>query len=270
MFQKNGILFQSDLLSADGIVHGFSTREGGVSRLSHTAAMNVAKGHGDDAETVKENIGILARAVSGGTMDESRVICAPQIHSANIRYVTGEDAGTGVTLPAGQSGDGFFTDQPGILLMVRVADCVPILFTAQRADGTPLVAAVHAGWRGTVAGIAPKAVEKLISIGAMPASVRAAIGPCIHDCCFEVQNDFVTAVTDARGTDFAARHVREKNGKRFADIVGMNAELLRAAGLTDAQIDVSPYCTACDPALFHSHRATKGLRGAMGALIGIK
>ena len=270
MFHKNGILFQSDLLSADGIVHGFSTREGGVSRLPHTAAMNVAEGHGDDAETVRKNIGILARTVSDGTMDKSRVICAPQIHSADIRYASKEECGNGVIRPARASGDGFFTDQPGILLMVRVADCVPILFTAQRADGTPLVAAVHAGWRGTVAGIAPKAVEKLISIGAMPASVRAAVGPCIHDCCFEVQNDFVTAVTDARGTDFAARHVREQNGNLFADLVGMNAELLREAGLTDGQMDISPACTACDPTLFHSHRAAKGLRGAMGAIIGIQ
>ena len=269
MFIKDGILFRSDLLSADGTVHGFSTREGGVSRLPHTAAMNVAEGHGDGTDTVRENVGILARTITGGIMNENAVVCAPQIHSARIRYVTEADKGTGVTRPAGEPGDGFFTDQPGILLTVRTADCVPILFTARRPDGSPLIAAVHAGWRGTVAGIAPEAVRCLTSAGAAIESVRAAIGQCIHSCCFEVQTDFTKAVTDARDESFAARHIQKRGGRLYADLVGMNAELLREAGLTDAQIDVSPYCTACDPTLFHSHRATKGMRGAMAAMIGI-
>ena len=269
MFHKNGILFQSDLLSSDGIVHGFSTREGGVSRLPHTASMNAAEGHGDPAETVRENVGILARTLTGGMLTESAVVCAPQIHSAKIRYVTKEDAGFGVTLPAGVPGDGFFTDAPGILLLVRVADCVPILFTARRADGSPLVAAVHAGWRGTAAGIAAEAVHLLTGAGAAPDSIRAAVGQCIHDCCFEVQADFVKSVADARDADFAARHILSRDGRLYADLVGMNTELLRQAGLTEAQIDVSPHCTACNPALFHSHRAAKGLRGAMAAVIGI-
>lgn len=269
MFIKDKILFRSDVLHGD-VFHGFSTREGGVSRLPHTSAMNVAEGHGDPAETVRENIGILARAVSDGTLDENAVVCAPQIHSAKIRYVTAADGGEGVSRPAGEPGDGFYTDQPGVLLMVRVADCVPILFSARRADGAPLVAAVHAGWRGTTAGIAPKAVEKLLSLDAEPASVRAAIGQCIHTCCFAVREDFIAAVTDARGAAFAGRHIEKRGDRFFADLPGMNVELLLAAGLTPAQIDVSPHCTACDPALFHSHRATGGVRGAMGAIIGIK
>jgi len=270
MFIKDKILFRSDRMRDGDIFHGFSTREGGVSRLPHTAAMNVAEGHGDPTETVRKNIGILARAVSGGTLDERAVICAPQIHSAKIRYVTAADGGEGVIRPAGEPGDGFYTDQPGVLLMVRVADCVPILFSARRADGSPLVAAVHAGWRGTVSGIAPKAAEKLLSLGAEPASIRAAIGQCIHPCCFEVREDFIAAVTDARGGEFAGRHIKKRGDRFFADLPGMNEELLLAARLTPAQIDVSPYCTACDADLFHSHRATGGKRGAMGAMIGIK
>lgn len=270
MFIKDGIIFRSDLLSADGIAHGFSTREGGISHLSHTASMNVAEGHGDDDATVRGNIRILARTVSGGTMDETAVVCAPQIHSAHIRYVTAAEGGTGVTLPAGASGDGFFTDCPGVLLMIRVADCVPILFTARRTDGSPLIAAVHAGWRGTVSGIATAAVRCLTDAGATTDSIRAAIGQCIHDCCFEVQADFTEAVTDAQGANFADRHIRKRNDRLYADLVGMNLELLRAAGLTDTQIDTSPHCTACNPTLFHSHRATRGHRGAMGAIIGIR
>lgn len=269
MFTKNSILYRSDLFSDEDIIHGFSTREGGVSRLPHTASMNVAEGHGDPVETVRENIGLIARAVSAGTLGEDAVVCAPQIHSTRLRYTAKQDGGEGVTRPAGESGDGFFTDQPGVLLMVRVADCVPILFSARRPDGSPLVAAVHAGWRGTVAGIAPRAVEALLKMGADPKTVRAAIGQCIHDCCFEVKEDFCSAVTDACGETFARRHIKRRGEKLFADIVGMNAELLRAAGLTDDRIDISPLCTACAPELFHSHRATKGVRGAMAAVIGI-
>ncbi len=264
MFEKQGILFCSDLLDANGIRHGFSTREGGVSTLPHTASMNVADGHGDTPETVRENIGILARSVTDGAMDETSAVFAPQIHSATVRYVTEADCGH----PC-EPCDGFFTDRAGVLLMVRTADCVPILYTARRADGSPLIAAVHAGWRGTVSGIAAEAVRKLTGAGAETSTVRAAIGQCIHDCCFEVREDFTAAVTEARGTDFALRHIRARDGRLYADLTGMNTEILLCAGLTEAQIDVSPYCTACAPDLFHSHRASHGKRGAMGAVIGI-
>ena len=232
--------------------------------------MNVAEGHGDPVETVRENIEILAREVSDGALGADRVVCAPQIHSDRIRYVTESEAGSGVLLPPGEPGDGFCTDRPGILLMVRTADCVPVLFSASRADGTPLAAAVHAGWRGTVAGIAPKAVERLLEMGAEPASVRAAVGPAIHACCFAVKEDFLEAVRTARGSAFASRHIQAREGILFGDLLSMNRELLLAAGLTEGQIDLCPCCTACDPSRFHSHRASGGKRGAMGAIIGIK
>lgn len=264
MFIRDKILFSSDLLDADGICHGFSTREGGVSTLSHTASMNVADGHGDPPETVRENLSILARHVSGGTLDACDTVYAPQIHSAIVRYVSEEDCGH-----PGQPCDGFFTDRAGVLLTVRTADCVPILFTAKRADSSPLIAAVHAGWRGTIAGIAAEAVRKLTGAGAELSTVRAAIGQCIHDCCFTVREDFIKAVTDACGAEFANQHIRARGRLFYADLPAMNLEILREAGLTKEQIDVSPYCTACAPELFHSHRASGGMRGAMGAVIGI-
>lgn len=264
-------MLTSPLLSAEPrIMHGFSTRAGGVSILPHTASMNVADGHGDPPGTVRENIGILARAVSGGTLDERAVVCAPQIHSAKIRRVTAADAGSGVVSPPGESGDGFVTDAPGVLLMIRMADCVPILFSARREDGAPLAAAVHAGWRGTVAGIAPAAVALLLAMGAQRESIRCALGQAIHACCYEVGADFRDAVRAAQGEDFAQAHIAPRNGRLFADVPGMNRTLLLAAGLTKAQIDLSPCCTACAPSVFHSHRASRGMRGAMGALIGIR
>lgn len=270
MFYRDGILEKCSLLDEGDLYHGFSTREGGVSTLPHTATMNVAEGHGDPHETVRENIRILARAVSGDTLDEAHVICAPQIHSAIIRPVTDTDRGCGVILPHGGEGDGFITDTPGILLMIRVADCVPILYSARRADGSPIVCATHAGWRGTVAGIADAAVKQIVGMGGEIDSIRCAIGQAIHDCCYEVGEDFYEAVCAARGDDFARRHIRSREGKLFADVPGMNRTLLLAAGVREDHIDISPACTACQPHLYHSHRASRGMRGAMGALIGIR
>ena len=269
MFLRDAILFRSDLLAVPRAAHGFSTRAGGVSTLAHTASMNVAEGHGDPPDVVRENIRILARAVTGGRLDERAVVCAPQIHSAVVRPVGADAAGEGVVRPAAAEGDGFVTDAAGILLMVRVADCVPILFAAARQDGSPVVAAVHAGWRGTAAGIAPEAVRRLREAGASLPSIRCAVGPSIHVCCYEVGEDFRSAVAAAQGAPFARRHVAEREGRLFADLPAMNRELLLSAGLTEAQIDLAPCCTACDPATFHSHRASRGLRGAMGAMIGI-
>lgn len=270
MFYRDGILEKCSLLDEGDLYHGFSTREGGVSTLPHTATMNVAEGHGDPHETVRENIRILARAVSGDTLDEAHVICAPQIHSAIIRPVTDTDRGCGVILPHGGEGDGFITDTPGILLMIRVADCVPILYSARRADGSPIVCATHAGWRGTVAGIADAAVKQIVGMGGAIDSIRCAIGQAIHACCYEVGEDFYEAVCAARGDDFARRHIKNRDGKLYADVPKMNRTILLAAGVRESQIDVSSACTACAPHLYHSHRASRGMRGAMGALIGIR
>lgn len=270
MFYRDGILERSTLLLDEArVCHGFSTRLGGVSTLSHTCAMNVATGHGDADEIVRENIDILARAVSGERLGASDTVCARQIHSARIRTVSACDRGSGVLRPAGGDGDGFLTDVPGVLLMIRVADCTPLLFSAYRADGSPLVCAVHAGWRGTAAGIAPEAVRLLTGEGAIRSSIRCAIGQAIGRCCYEVQSDFYDAVVSLRGRRFADRHISPRDGHLYADVPGMNETLLYEAGLTPAQIDRSPRCTACAPDEFHSHRASHGLRGAMGAMIGI-
>ena len=262
-------MLTSSLLAAQPrILHGFSTREGGVSTLPHTASMNVAKERGDTNETVIENIRLFAHRVSDGRLDASAVVCASQIHSTKIRRVTAKNCGEGATLHTGEECDGFITDTPAVLILVRVADCTPILFSARRADDSPIVCAVHAGWRGTVAGIAAEAVRLIGEMGGEKHTIRCALGPAIRACCYEVKEDFRDAVAAMRGADFAAAHIRPRDGKLFADVPGMNVRILLEAGLREEQIDVLPHCTACRPDLFHSHRATDGIRGAMGAMIG--
>jgi YfiH family protein len=187
-----------------------------------------------------------------------------------VRYVTEKDAHEGVDRENTAPSDGFVTDVSGMTLIIRMADCTPILFYGKKADGSPVVSAVHAGWKGTVSGIGANAVSKMAALGAAPETIKVAIGQCIHSCHFEVKEDFKKSVTDARGADFALRHIKDRNGKLFADLVSMNMEILEGAGIKPENVDVSPFCSVCAPEVFHSHRATGGKRGTMGAVIGIK
>ena len=167
--------------------HGFSTRFGGVSSEAHLKSLNLAYGRGDEALVVEENQKRFFRAVFG-TTDLDASARREQIHSADISYVN-----QGGIYPPG---DGFYTDTPGVILTVKVADCVPILLEDPKKR---LIAALHAGWRGTVAGIAQKGVEALGGMGADPADIQVAIGTSIRPCCYEVREDFYSAVKEARG-----------------------------------------------------------------------
>lgn len=263
MFTYNGYVWQSDILNIPRVRHGFSTRKGGVSTEAHTASMNVGFFRGDSDEVVRENIRLLCGYAGVG----ENVVCTPQIHSTEIRYVTMENAGEGIDRDPPFPCDGFVTNRAHVTLLVRVADCTPILLCGEKEDGSPVIGAVHAGWRGAAGGIAAVAVQKMKELGA--SDIRAAIGPCIHSCCYKVGTDMVDEVSRLRGAGFARRHIKEKGGALFADIAAINEETLRCAGVCADKIDVSNECTACKPSLYHSHRATGGKRGTMGAVIEI-
>ncbi len=273
MFRRNSILRHSSLLDAYGslgVYHGFSSREGGVSTIPHLASLNIAAGIGDNDETVKKNIDLFARAVSGGSLGGECAVLTSQIHSATVRVIDGRNAGEGFSLPIGEAGDGFVTDCVGVMPIVKTADCVPILLCGTKADSTPVIAAVHAGWRGTAAGIAAEAVKKMLSLGCEIRSIAAAIGPHIHVCCYEVGDDFVESVRSLRGTDFAARHIRKTENAYRADLSKMNLAILADSGVPAERCDVSDDCTSCHPDVFHSHRASHGKRGIMGSGIVIR
>ncbi len=256
------------MLDDTRIGHGFSTREGGVSALSHTRTMNLSFTLGDSDETVRANMRLFCM-YAGVSYDG--LVGSPQFHSPTVRRVDMSNAHEGIDRENVSSSDGFVTDVPGVSLIVRMADCTPILFFGEKNDGSPVVAAVHAGWRGTVSGIGANAACEMKKLGAASESIKAAIGQCIHSCHFEVKEDFRQSVSEIRGEDFAARHIKQTpDGRMFADMVSMNVEILLEAGLSRENIDVSECCTVCDPKAFHSHRATGGKRGTMGALIGIK
>ncbi len=273
MFYADGILRKSSLIDEiPGIFHGFSTRMGGKSVLPHTASLNLSHELGDPADVVRENFDIFARTISGNAYGGDATVTLHQIHSAKVRVLTRENAGEGYSIPRGEDGDGFVTCEAGVIPIARAADCVPILLAGLRADGHPVVSAVHAGWRGTVAGIAAEAVRVMRSLDCELATIRAAVGPHIGYCCYEVGADFYETVCGLCGTEFAGRHITipEGKAKHHANLTSMNVEILTKAGIAAEKIDVSPDCTMCMNDVYYSHRATAGKRGVHGAGIGLR
>lgn len=268
-YQKDHILRSTVLDAVPGVSHAFSTRHGGTSTLPHTASMNLTRNLGDPDDIVNANLDLFARRISENRLDRSHAVTAHQIHSARVRVLDLSNAGEGCSRDAGEDCDGFVTAVPDVIPVIRVADCVPILLAGLTEEGDPVVAAVHAGWRGTVAGIGAEAVSLMCSLGAVRSTVCAAVGPHIGACCFEVGEDFVTAVMSEMGSIFASKHIvpspKGIPGKYHADLTGMNREILLDSGILPENIDVSPSCTMCDTETFYSHRGMNGKRGTMGA-----
>ena len=169
-------------------------------------------------------------------------LTARQRHSDIVLYVTGEGEYTA---------DGLITDRAGVGVAVKTADCTPILMYD---ENTGAAAAIHAGWRGTVASIALRALEKMLSLGAEKENIRIAVGPSICFDCYEVKEDFRDAVRGGLGGGICDMFVREKEGRLHADVAGMSAHLLRQVGIPDRHIEESGLCTCCLGELFHSYR----------------
>ena len=247
--------------------HGFATRLGGVSTKEHTKGLNLAFGRGDDQDVVLKNLELFAGAVG---FDARRIVSVSQIHSADVRIITDADAGQGYFGEERFACDGYVTNTSGITLGIKTADCVPILMEGRDNHGNVLaVGAVHAGWRGTVGGIAAECAKKLSAFGVRPENVIAVIGPAICGECYSVREDFYSAVLDALGEADTERFVTpsRESGVWHCDLRAMNRELLERAGLNPENIEVSTDCTCCNPEKYFSHRYTAGKRGTMLSVI---
>lgn len=259
LINKNGVfLLKSTVLKSK---HAFSTRIGGTSQLDHTRGMNLAFGRGDDEATVFENLGIFARALD---FDDKKVISVPQIHSNIVKMVDFNDAGAGYYKKHEFSCDGYVTVEANLPIGIKTADCVPILLEARdENENIVAVSALHAGWRGTADKIVQNGVEKLCSLGATVENIYVAIGPCIDECCYEVGGDFAKQIEIKLGQNYKNKFVIQKeDSKLFANLKGMNLEILTSCGVPRENIDIAPYCTCCNVNLFYSHRRQKGIRGA--------
>jgi YfiH family protein len=214
----------------------FSTRAGGVSEGPY-ASLNLGRLTGDEVERVDENRRLLCAEVEA---DAERLALNRQVHSALVhRAVAGK---------RGQPGDGLWTDEPGLPVLAMTADCLPLALV--REDGQPAVAVLHAGWRGLLEGIVARGVETL---GGRP---RAAIGPAIGPCCYEVGPEVAGPFRRRFGDDVV--HGRKLDLREAAE------RALRESGVEHVhRID---RCTCCEPEAFFSHRRTGKPRGVQGVV----
>lgn len=239
------LFLRSSLLD---VPHGFSLRTGGVSR-GPLASLNLGRGVGDAESDVAENERRLASAAG---LSPGALATVHQVHGD--RVVRGAP---GTSTDA----DALWTDDAGgTWVGVKSADCVPVLIAT--ADGRA-VAAVHSGWRGTSLRVAARAVEVLVSAGAAPVTLRAAVGPCIQACCYQVGEDLAVRFR----ASFGDAVVREGGVRPHLDLSLAVQETLVAAGLLRTHIDVLAACTACEPERFFSHRRDGGVTGRHLAFI---
>lgn len=239
----------------DGLLHGFLGRRGGKS-TGPFASLNLSFRVGDDPQVVKDNICDVKRAVG---VHDGRIVTMKQMHGDQILEVKDKDI-----KEAGEA-DGMAAEERKIFLGVLTADCVPILFSV---SGRKLAAVVHAGWRGTLAGIAPKMVGCLGKrYGVQPDLIEAALGPAIGPCCYEIGPDVLLPLVQRWGK-LAESCLDTKDNKRFLDLKGLNRLLLEKAGVPPAQIfDIGP-CTSCAKNDFFSYRREKKETGRQLSFIG--
>jgi YfiH family protein len=268
------------------LLHGFSTRPGGVSTCYGGHTLNLGRTQHDDEAHVERNRASFVQAL-GATNANSGLwplIQVKQIHSSVVQCV---DCLARKPL----SGDGLITKSPGLLLAVKTADCAPVLVADTKRK---VIGAFHAGWRGTGARIVEKGVgEMRRRFGSVPRDLRAAIGPCIRRCCYVVGSD-VRAEFESQFSyadelfhevfDANAVHVRypllflnqrapghgSAAPELHLDLVEANRRQLEDAGIRSDHVEVVEGCTACDTTRFFSHRAEFGKTGRMMAVIGIK
>lgn len=241
--------------------HCFSTRFGGVSE-GILSSLNLGVHRGDRPGNVLENYRRLGAAVG---FEPKQTVFTKQIHSDIVERVGASECGRGLIRPVEHGCDGLVTNEPNVALTVFSADCTPVLLfdPVHRAIG-----AVHAGWRGTAAAIAAKAVEKMMQeFGTDPADVCAAIGPCISQCCFETDADVPDAMLKSFGEDAQAM-INPCGNKYYVNLKGLNALALQRIGVR--KIEIAEECTACQPDRFWSHRRVGGARGSLAAIIMLK
>ena len=252
-------LYTSPVLTAiqeqgTGLIHGFPERSGGVSTGAR-ASLNLGKRWGDSVENVEENRRLLASHVG---YDPAALVATRHVHGTAVWAV-------GEPLDPDAEFDGLVCDRPGPVLGAFAADCVPILFADPEAR---VIGAAHAGWRGTVHGIAPNVIARMTELGARPERIRVALGPSIGPCCFEVGPEVVDQFRTALG-DVPGLVVRGPHKDHIDLRVALRTTLERAGVRADA-IDASPPCTKCEAERFFSYRRDGKDGGVHMGFIGLR
>jgi len=256
--QGHGLVYyQFPALSAErNLRHGFFTRLGGVSHPPY-ASLNVGASVGDDPEAVRLN---RERCFAALGFAEGQVVTPNQVHGTTVVRVGAADGGR--TLEAT---DGLVTDEWGVALFLRFADCVPIVFYNARQQAIGLA---HAGWRGVAENVAAATVEAMqTAFGSDPRDLWAGIGPCISVDQYRVGPEVIDAVR-AAVPPTAPIIRRQPDGSTHLDLNAAVTAQLRACGLT--QIEDAQLCTASRTDDWFSHRAENGATGRFGVVIGLR
>jgi hypothetical protein len=259
-------LYFKNIDNTNLVNHGFSTRLGGVSK-EHLSSMNLSFTRGDEDTNVFENYRRITAALD---VEYNKLVLSHQTHTTNIKVVTKEDMGKGLTKEKEYTDiDGLITNERGITLVTFYADCVPLLFVdpVNKAIGSS-----HSGWRGTVNKMGKITVEKMHEqYGTNPQDVIAAIGPSICIDCYEVSEEVIEEFAKNFKQDIMEDICYKKdNGKYQLDLWKANKYVLLEAGIKEENIAVTNICTCCNSELLFSHRASHGMRGNLAALIGLK
>lgn len=247
------ILESPRLAALPGVRHGFSTRLGGVSSGAF-ATFNLGRSVGDDPSRVAENL----RRFELYLNLERPVFQASQVHG---RVVADVDAEVDPEALRAVEADALYTRAPGIAVGVRTADCAPLLFAARAADGAiRAVAAVHAGWRGAVAGIVGETVARFRSDGFAPGDLSVAIGPTIGPEAFEVGPEVIAAAAESLGGTPPPSWLGP-TGRPHLDLPGLLRLQLQRLGVPLGAVEEVGGCTAANRAMFYSHRRDRGQTG---------
>ena len=269
--------------------HGFSTRRGGVSRAycgdGADGELNLGFTAEDTREAVLANRRLLAEAVSGERA--TPVVSLRQFHSNLSCVAAACDAGR----DRARRADGMMTAEPGLLLAIQTADCIPVLVADRRQR---VVAAFHAGWRGTVRRIVELGIGRMrAEFGSKPKDLTAAIGPGIRACCYAVGEDVFssfesqfTYASDLFHEVYGSDPIRTKYPLLFltqrapghspigpglhVDLIEANRRQLVSAGLEPKSIHIVGGCTNCRPDLYFSYRGSRGHTGRMMSIIGVR
>jgi len=246
------------LSDAPGLIHGVFTRAGGVSAPPY-ASLNVSYMVGDDRAGVQENRARIARALGGAP---ERLFSTRQVHGADSCAI---DAATTARAIEREPFDILLSGTPGQLLLLKFADCVPLLVWDARRRW---VAVAHAGWRGTALNAAAATVGALAAAGSVPGDLSAGIGPAIGGCCYEVGADVAGAVA-AVVPDPARVQLQPRPGSTHLDLAEANRQQLIAAGVPAERVAVAGRCTACEVNTFFSHRALGAPAGRFAVVAGV-
>lgn len=251
---------------SEDMIHGFSTRLGGVSK-DYLGSMNLSFTRGDDREAVLENHRRFAKALG---YDENKLVFSNQVHLTNFHKVTREDCGKGITRESDiLEIDGLATNEPGVPIITFYADCVPLFFYDPVKK---VIAMAHSGWKGTVERIGAKMISYMgTEYGTKPEDIVCAIAPSICQKCYEVSEDVALRFLEVFGDEYGEELLYKKENEKFQLNLHKACEItLLDAGILPEHLDITDICTCCNPEFLFSHRASNGIRGNLAGVMMLK